>query len=78
MNDNSENEKRPVKFKAYIERKGNYLSSEGTFHGWGKDVTYHDEKYMPVTFAIVEDNDGTVYRVPEDGIQFTDRGPLVL
>ena len=42
----------------------------GKFHRWADDPIYEDEKYFPRTVALVEDQNGKVYKVLADYLTF--------
>lgn len=72
-----EYEGRPVKFQHYTHSDG-WLENFGTFIKWGSDMDNSMGMPMQTTFAVVEDGNGQVYRIAENNLKFTDRGPLRL
>jgi hypothetical protein len=63
---------RPVSFNYYHSNKQRYLSGTGTFLEFGSAIGIEDDKAFQITFAVVEDQEGNVHRIPEDAIKFTD------
>lgn len=72
-----EYEGRPVKFQ-YHDYKEGWLEGYGTFIKWGSGLDDKLGKPIQITFAVVEDSKGQVYRVSEDNMKFTDRGNIVV
>jgi len=69
-------ETREVTFKYYNSSKREMQSGKGEFHKWGSDIGSEDDKYFQITFAVVEDDNGQVHRIPENCVQFQQQKEL--
>lgn len=63
-------EYKKVAYKYYNSESESWVKGSGIFHKWGSDVKYYGEKYFPISFAVIEDDEGQLHRVPEDGLKF--------
>lgn len=42
----------------------------GMFHAFGTDIHHVENQYLPISCAIVEDEDGKVYKINPENVTF--------
>lgn len=70
---------RTVEFTCYADEQNQWrpvTPTRGEFHRWGTFSESSDGGVARWTVAIVEDEDGKIYRVPPECLRFTDKGGI--
>lgn len=57
-------------YKNDSEREEDTKERNGMFHTWGYDIQQANNSYLPISCAIVEDEDGNVYKVNPENVKF--------
>jgi hypothetical protein len=63
---------RKCKFKVFNKQSKEYSTLDGRFHKWGSTFEDFGENAVEVTIAIIETEDGQIWEVGPNLVQFTE------